>query len=141
MADLATAAAEVLAGTSLKEQYEYGIMGETGTAGQVVYRVAGDSTLKLAQADGTLAEATVLGVLVCSAVTGQKGAVQKTGTFTIGATASVTGGAMIWLSETAGELTLTEADITAASYVVPIGVANASDQVVLEIATPSVVHA
>ncbi len=141
MADLATAAAEVLAGTAGSETYQYGIMGEGGTAGQAVYRVAADSTLKLAQADGTLAEATVIGVLVCSAVTGQRAAVQTNLTFTIGATASVTGGADIWLSETAGELTLTAADITASSYVVHIGVANASDQIVLDIAVPSVVHA
>lgn len=128
MADLSITATEVLYISGQKVTYN---AGETITAGQVVYKSS--NTLKLADADSTLALATVVGIALNGGATGQPIACQTSGTITIGATAAMTQGEIYLLSATAGGIA-PEGDIaTEDDYVVVLGVANDSDQIVLNI--------
>jgi hypothetical protein len=85
MADLTVTAASVLWTSGTKE---VGIAGAAITAGQALYiDTANSNVLKLAQADGTALEATVAGVALHAAGTGQPVSYATTGSIiNIGAT-------------------------------------------------------
>ena len=68
MADLTITAANVLLTQGTKYS---GTAGATITAGQCVYLDAATSTLKLAQCDGTAAEAAAVGIALHASLTGQ----------------------------------------------------------------------
>jgi hypothetical protein len=68
MADLTVTAASVLWTSGSKIS---GIAGASVTAGQALYLDSTTSTLKLAQADGTTAEAAAVGIALHAAGTGQ----------------------------------------------------------------------
>jgi hypothetical protein len=77
-----------------------GTAGATITAGQVLYLDAADNRLKLAQCDGTAAEATVEGIAAHGASAGQPIRYFTSGTLNIGGTVVV--GTLYVLSDTAG---------------------------------------
>ncbi len=77
-----------------------GIAGASITAGQVLYLDSTTNTLKLAQCDGTTAEATVAGIAMNGGATGQTIRYAKGGTITIGGT--IAAGTPYVVSATAG---------------------------------------
>lgn len=138
MANLSVTATQVLPSTTATIKNL--IAGEAMTAGQLVYKKASDNKAYLAQADGTAAEAVVLGIVVGPAVAAtQRCSVQCNGTVTIGAGASVTAGAAYFLSATAGAI-CPVADLTTDDYVTYIGTANGSNQIVLNLHASGVQH-
>ncbi len=102
------------------------VIGETITAGQSVYIKAADSRLWKAQADGTSAEATAVGIALVGGTAGQMGMYAPTGaTINIGATTAKTTTYLV--SATAGGV-CPQADIsTTGHYHSRIGYATATD--------------
>lgn len=130
MADLSITSSQVVA-TSDATKITEGKSGAAITIGQSVYYDTSTTSWKLAQADGTAAEAECKGIAVSEATAAnQRVSVQQGGTITLGAAASMTAGAAYYLSETAGGIA-PEADITASSYLTFMGIANGSDQLVM----------
>jgi hypothetical protein len=100
-----------------------GILGETATAGQAVYRKASDGKLWLAQADGTAAEAEAVGILLTGGVAGQPASYAAAGTINIGATtAKVT----YFANSAAGGVALA-GDISSTHYITRLGYGTATD--------------
>lgn len=118
MADLIVTAASVLPGTAAVSS---GILGETCTAGQAVYLKASDSRLWLAQADGTAAEADVVGVLLNGGAAGQPAQYATSGPMTIGATTVKT--TTYVLSAAAGGI-CPQADLVSTNRIVRVGYAT-----------------
>jgi hypothetical protein len=99
MADITITAANVVAGASA--QYYDTTAGATITAGQTVYIDASDSNkAKLADANASSTTATVKGVALNGASSGQPVKIQTSGSLTIGAT--ITSGGVYVQSATAG---------------------------------------
>jgi hypothetical protein len=119
MADLTVTAASVLWTSGTKQT---GVAGATVTAGQAVYLDSTTSTLKLAQADGTAAEADAVGVALHAAGSGQplvyasQGAVINIGATTTKATTYV-------VSATAGGVA-PQADLISTNKIVRLGYAT-----------------
>jgi hypothetical protein len=119
MADLTVTAASVLWTSGTKQT---GVAGATVTAGQAVYLDSTTSTLKLAQADGTAAEADAVGVALHAAGSGQplvyaaQGAVINIGATTTKATTYV-------VSATAGGVA-PQADLISTNKIVRVGYAT-----------------
>lgn len=135
MANLSVTAANVsyVVGEITKEEL---VAGATITAGQAIYKDAAASNVaKLAQSDGTTAEAAVYGIALCSASTGQPVVVAKTGDFDIGGTLTV--GTIYVLSQTAGAI-CPVADLTTGDYVSIIGVGTAADNLELHLVNSAV---
>ena len=84
MADLTITATSVVPGTGAS--IIAGILGETVTAGQALYLKATDGRLWKSQSDGTVAEATCVGVALNGGGAGQTVGYVANGTMTIGAT-------------------------------------------------------
>jgi hypothetical protein len=122
MADLVITAANVIKGSGAV--LETGTAGASVTAGQVVYLDSATSTLKLAQCDGTTAEAAVVGVALHAAGTNQPLTYQKSGTMNIGATTAKTTTYM--LSAAPGGIA-PQADLVSTNKIVKIGYATATD--------------
>lgn len=119
MADLSVTAASVV--TSSGNALD-GTAGATITAGQVLYVDTADSNkLKLAQADGTALQATVAGIALHGAASGQPIRYQATGTINVGATLTV--GQVYVVSATAGSIA-PYSDLTSSDYVSVLGVAT-----------------
>ena len=138
MADLSITASEVQPGTGDDAQFFNGRAGEAITAGQSVYiDVDTDDTLKLADANNTELTATVKGIAVNDAASGQALQLQTRGAVTIGASASVVQGEIYVLSGTPGGIA-PEADIASMDRVTLIGVGDASDGIILSIAPSAV---
>lgn len=119
MADLSITAASVLKssnGTILQ-----GTAGATITQGQAVYIDTTDSNkIKLADSNGTAPANTCAGIALNAASSGQP--VSYCGldsAFALGAT--VTSGAVIYLSNTPGGLTATYSDVASGSTVIAVG--------------------
>ena len=127
MADLVITAANVDQSTGSQR---HGTFGATMTAGQALYADSTDNNdLKLAQCDGTAAEADVVGIALNGGADGQPGTYQTDGVIEPGATA--TEGEIYVLSQTAGGI-CPEGDIsTEDDYVTIIGVGNSDGNISL----------
>lgn len=122
MADLTITAASVLSATLKKT----GTAGAAITAGQSLYLDSATSTLKLAQCDGTAAEADVVGIALHAAASGQPVAYAVDGaTMNIGATTAKTTTYM--LSAAAGGIAPAADIVTSTHRLVQIGYATATD--------------
>ena len=137
MADLSITAAQV--DTDSTGQTDTLIASVAITAGQVVYKTSG-SQAALADNDVDAATAKVHGIAVCDAAAGQSVTIQRTGTPTIGAAASITAGAVYVLSSTAGGIA-PEADLDTNDYVSIIGVGTSDDKIRLTISNTGLQHA
>jgi hypothetical protein len=119
MADLTVTAASVLWTSGTKQT---GVAGATVTAGQAVYLDSTTSTLKLAQSDGTAAEADAVGIALHAAGSGQplvyasQGAVINVGATTTKATTYV-------VATTAGGIA-PQADLISTNKIVRLGYAT-----------------
>jgi hypothetical protein len=123
MADLTVTAASVLF-TSGSKIASYNA-GAAVTAGQAVYLDSVTSTLKLAQADGTAAEADAVGIALHAAGTGQPLSYAGPGSvINIGATTAKTTTYVV--SATAGGVA-PQADLTSGHRIVRLGHATATD--------------
>ncbi len=139
MAAISVTESEVVASTTATVVHL--VAGAVIAAGKTVYKAA-DGLAYLADCDASVATASLLGICVGGATAiGQYCSVQIDGTVTIGASASLTAGMTIWLSPTAGSMTATAADILTADYLVRIGVANASHQIVMSRWYSGIAHA
>lgn len=120
MADLSITAANVQPGTGT---VILGTAGETITAGQAVYLKASDGRLWLAQADGTAAEADVVGIALNGGAAGQPVHYAADGTLTIGATTVKTTAYV--LSAAAGGI-CPQADLVSTNKIVYLGYATST---------------
>lgn len=112
-----------------------GIAGAAITAGQALYLDATTNTLKLAQNDGTAAEATCVGVAINSASAGQPVSYVAQGDVNLD-TAALTGatkGEVTTLGATAGGLYPNE-DVATTQYVSIVGIMVTSNPGVLRVA-------
>lgn len=122
MADLTITAASVVLSSGTKES---GTAGATITAGQALYLDSATNTLKLAQCDGTAAEADVVGVSLHASLSGQPIAYAKNGAaLNIGATTAKTTAYV--LSAAAGGI-CPQADLVSTNKIVYLGYATATD--------------
>lgn len=123
MADLTVTAANVVAGTD--SVFEYGVLGATVTAGQVLYKdTTASDVWKLADNNGATALIrTPVGIALNGGSSGQPVKVHKSGSYTSGAT--MTAGLAYYLSDTPGGL-CPIADVGAGEYVSFIGVATST---------------
>lgn len=130
MADLSVTAANVLgvSGSFAKSEC---VAGATIAAGDVVYvDTAASNVLKLAQADGTALEATVKGIALNGAATGQPVSICTSGSLNVGATLTV---AEIYiLSANAGKIA-PASDLASSSYCSILGVASSATNLKLTI--------
>lgn len=116
MADLTVTATSVLPGTGPRSS---GTAGEAITAGQALYLKSSDGKLWKAQCDGTVEEATVIGVALNGAAADQPVQYQASGsTMTIGATTAKT--TTYVLSAAAGGI-CPQADLTSGQRIVRLG--------------------
>lgn len=127
MADLTVTAANVarVDGGVVKEFNA----GATITAGQVVYLDTTVNTWKLAQSDGTAAEAgsdSRTGIALHGATSGQPLAVQETGTITIGATVAI--GTLYCLSAAAGGICPYE-DLVSTNKITILGIGSTAARI------------
>lgn len=130
MADLSITAGSVVADDGAVSKQEY-VAGATITAGQAVYvDTANSNVLKLAQADGTALEATVKGIALNGASTGQPCVIAVSGNLDLGATLTV--GTAYILSATAGAIAPIS-DLASSSYLSIIGVATATDNLYMNV--------
>jgi hypothetical protein len=123
MADITVTAASVLLTSG---PVESGTAGASITAGQCIYKDASASNvLKLAQADGTAAEADAVGIALHAAGTGQPIAYARSGALiNIGGTTVKTTTYVV--SAAAGGVAL-QADLSAGQRIVRLGHATATD--------------
>jgi predicted transcriptional regulator len=135
MADLSITTSEVQPGTASTPTL---VAGEAIDAGEVIYKKAADGEAYLADADAE-ASAEAIGIAVCSAAAGQKVAYQKTGTVTIGSSASVAQGQVYVVSGTAGKIA-PEGDLATDDYVTILGVGNDADGIDLDINATGIAH-
>lgn len=120
MADLSITAANVVQYASARVNTSY-LIGETITAGQVVYLKAADSRWWKSQCDGTAAESgsgVLRGIALNGGAAGQPAAVQEAGDIVIGATVTV--GLEYYLSSTAGGI-CPIADLSSTNYLHIVG--------------------
>lgn len=101
---------------------QQGIAGAAITQGQTLYvDTANSNVLKLGDSDASALTATIAGIAITAASTGQKVLyVTKDPAFTLGAT--ILSGDDLWASPTAGGITKTQADLVATNYKVHLGV-------------------
>lgn len=133
MAAYTITAAEVTAGTGATVLY--GIAGAAITAGQSLYLDSTTNTLKLAQADGTAAEAACVGVAINSSAAGQPCGYVAQGDVNLD-TAALTGaskGEVTTLGATAGGLYPNE-DVQTTERVTIVGIMKTSNPGVLTVA-------
>lgn len=120
MADISITAANVL--KSASGTPGSGTFGATITQGQVLYKKA-DGTYGLADSNGTTPANSFAGIALNAGASGQPASVVTLDpALNIGAT--LTAGAVIYLSDTPGAITATYADIASGSTVIILGVGN-----------------
>lgn len=130
MADLSITAANVKATEGEITRYDC-TAGATITAGQACYiDTAASNVAKLAQADNAAIEATVKGIALNGASTGQPVSLATAGDLTMGATVGV--GTIYVASKTAGGICLTT-DINTGDYVSIIGVGTTTAKLKINI--------
>ncbi len=135
MAALSITAASVIAASDAGT--EWGIAGETITAGQLVYRLASDGELYLAQADAAATDA-VLGVALHAASDGQPLKILQSGQLTINDDA--TAGVVYCLDDAVAGAIVPWADLTAdgTDYLTIIGPALSGTVLDVNIQTTSI---
>lgn len=137
MADLTITAANVdpaAAGVN-----KNAVAGVAITAGQAIYLDATASNVaKLADADASLAAATSVGIAVCDAAAGQIVVYRDAGDIDLGVTLTV--GELYFVSDTAGGIK-PSADLGTGDYVTLLGIADATDNLVVKMINFGVVHA
>jgi hypothetical protein len=122
MADLVVTATSVLWTSGPKVT---GVAGAAITAGQCLYLDSSTSTLKLAQSDGTAAEADAVGIALVGAGSGQPVVYAgHSAVINIGATTAKTTHYMV--SATAGGVA-PQADLVSTNKIVRLGYATATD--------------
>jgi hypothetical protein len=122
MADLVITPANVVVDSVSKQDYT---AGAAITAGQAVYiDTVNANVAKLAQADGTALEATVKGIALNGAATGQPVLIAISGDLNIGA---VVGVATVYVLSAAAGGICPVADAAASDYLSIIGVGTAAD--------------
>lgn len=130
MADLTITAANVVAADGAVSKQEY-VAGATITAGQLVYvDTSASNVLKLAQVDGTALEATVKGIALHGASSGQPCVIAVSGDLNVGATLTV--GVIYICSATAGGI-CPSADLASSSYCSIVGVATTASNLKMNI--------
>lgn len=118
MADISVTPGSVLPGSDAVTSDK--TIGESITAGQVLYAKASDSgKMWKSQADGTAAEAAAVGIALNGGSAGQPIRVQTGGTITIGG--AVTVGTIYCVSANAGGICSTT-EVTTGHYVTVLGV-------------------
>ena len=132
MADLTITAANVL---QTDGNFTDGTAGATITAGQTVYLDATTNRWKLAQADGTSAEASLRGVALHGASNGQPLRVLTSGRYNPGATVAV--GTVYVVSATAGGIAPI-ADLVATNYVSILGVGTTTSEITVSLCNSGV---
>lgn len=137
MPDLILVPAQILPGATAR--YVYGAAGVTILAGQVCYLDSATQTLKLADANGTAATATVKGIAMHAAEPGQPVTLQAGGDMTLGAGAAMTVGGLYVLSSNAGMIA-PAGDLAAGHVTVLLGVASDATHLRLQIVNSGVVH-
>jgi len=137
MANISITAASVLASASAKT--DSGILGETGTAGQPVYKndaTGQDGRLYLGDANGSPVTANIVGILLGGGGAGQPVTyVYEDPDFTPGGTLSLSVAAdsgVYVLSATAGAIAPMD-DLAAGMYPVVLGVAKSTTKMNLKI--------
>jgi hypothetical protein len=137
MANISITAASVQISATAKT--DSGILGETGTAGQPVYKNDGvgmDGRLYLGDANGSPVTANIVGILVHGGAAGQPAVyVYDDPDFTPGGTLSLSVAAdsgVYVLSGTAGAIAPMD-DLAAGMYPVILGVAKSTTKMVLKI--------
>lgn len=134
MALLTITATSVLEGAGAEKVS--GLLGETITAGQVVYKAAGTSKWMKADADSATAEVRkAQGIALNGGAINQPVVVLTKGLITIGAT--VTPGTSYYLAATAGGIGLFS-DLPNPSYVVLLGIATTATEIDIDIKYPDV---
>lgn len=124
MAALTITATQVLEGAGALTMVKNA--GEAITAGQVVYLDSSTNTWKLAQCDGTAAEATARGIALNGAALGQPVKAQTAGYITLGAGAAPVVGTVYFVSPTAGGISPV-ADLGSTNYVSVLGVGGSTN--------------
>lgn len=129
MVDIAVTAANVAQSTGAN--IKSGTTGAAVTAGQSLYiDTANSNVLKLADADDTALTATVCGIAINTAASGQIVNYQSQGTINPGGTAVV--GTIYVASGTAGGIA-PSTDLASSDYTTIIGVGTASNAIALRI--------
>lgn len=136
MADITVTAASVAPGSNANTST--GTAGASITAGQTVYLDSSTNTIKLADCDLSAAAATVVGVALHAAASGQPITYQTGGIITIGAT--VVAGKAYVCSATAGGIAPI-ADLTTNWRTSLIGIALTSGTIDLKIYNSGVANA
>jgi hypothetical protein len=132
MADLSITATQVQPDTTSGVNNGY-YAGATIAAGDVVYVDTSTSTWKLADTnDGGQSTATILGIALCGAVSGQPVTVQVTGSPTLGAGAAPVVGTIYVLSATPGKIA-PAADLATGWRTSIIGVGTTGNKIKLNI--------
>lgn len=131
MADIAITASSVVAADGAVSKQEY-IAGATIAAGDIVYvDTANNNVVKLAQADGTALEATVKGMALNSAASGQPVLVAVSGDVTVNSVLTV---AQVYiLSATAGKICLDVTDLDSSEYLSIVGIGTTATNLKLNI--------
>jgi hypothetical protein len=137
MPDLVLVPAEVLPGAGAA--YTNGTAGAAVTAGQVCYLDAASKTFKLADANDTAATATVRGIALHGATTGQPLTLQSGGDITLGTGAALVVGGIYVLSGNPGMIAPV-AELVAAMRTTVLGVAVTAEALRLQILSSGVVH-
>lgn len=132
MSDVAITAANVV--HDINFQSANGTAGATITAGQLLYLDAGTNTYKLADANASEAAATVAGIALHAALSGQPIRFQIAGDITIGGTLTV--GGIYVASATAGGLAPV-ADLTTGMYTTVVLIGRTSTIGTIVLAAPS----
>lgn len=140
MADLSITAASVIPGTGSDVQMTRGIAGAAITAGMVLYSDSANSgVLKAADANASSATATVVGIALHAAASGQPVLYQTAGTITIGAT--VVAGRKYCLSANAGLICIDSDLVTTGWYASYLGYATTTAILNLQIQNTGVMIA
>lgn len=134
MADIAITTTEVVPSTTSGD-IQHGVAGEAITIGHSVYRKASDSKIYKA-VDTSAAAAACLGIATSTVVAANQNiSFQHSGTITIGASASITAGAIYVVTDTAGGISV-ESERGAGDYMTIIGIGNASNGIVIPSSGP-----
>lgn len=137
MPDLVLVPAQILPGANAR--YVYGRAGVAILAGQVCYLDTTDQQLKLADANGTAATATVRGVAMHAAEPGQPVTLQGGGDLVLGAGAAMVVGELYVLSSNPGMIA-PAGDVASGHFTVLLGVATDATHLRLQVLNSGVQH-
>lgn len=117
-----------------------GVAGAAIAAGQFLYRDSTDGTLKLAVANGTEAQADVVGMALNNAAIGQPVEYGNEGDYTV--SSGLPGvGTLLVLSDTTAGAAMQETDLGTGEYVTFLGMVSAATTLKLKIVPGGFTHA